>query len=102
MISRNFAYIFSSRGQWAEDIRLVTDCVSPVISDDMNLQLLREFTEEDMKMAFFEIEPSKAPGRDGFSGLFFQKFWKVVGDDVTKTCLEILNDGVVLGTRMTP
>ncbi|KAH1064618.1 hypothetical protein J1N35_029605 [Gossypium stocksii] len=37
------------------------------------------------------IEPLKASGIDGFPALFFHKYWHIVGEEVTKFYLEILN-----------
>ncbi|XP_042974644.1 uncharacterized protein LOC122306276 [Carya illinoinensis] len=34
-----------------------------------------------------------APSPDGFPALFYQSHWEVVGEDVTKAVLEILNEG---------
>ncbi|KAK3189240.1 hypothetical protein Dsin_028801 [Dipteronia sinensis] len=39
------------------------------------------------------MSPSKAPGINGFPADFYQRFWDVVGEDVTTMCLECLNDG---------
>lgn len=35
------------------------------------------------KLALFDIDPGKAPGADGMTVGFYQKYWETVGDDVT-------------------
>lgn len=40
--------------------------------------------------------PSKALGPDGMPAFFFfQKYWNIVGQDVTAAVLDFLNNGVV-------
>ncbi|KAK0585538.1 hypothetical protein LWI29_030060 [Acer saccharum] len=51
------------------------------------------FIGKEVRAALFQMSPSKAPGKDGFPTDFYQKFWDVVGGDVTKLCLECLNEG---------
>lgn len=34
----------------------------------------------------------KALGTDGFSALFFQRYWHIVGEGVSNFCLNILNN----------
>ncbi|KAL5848629.1 hypothetical protein ACOSQ4_006642 [Xanthoceras sorbifolium] len=43
------------------------------------------------------IAPSKSPGLDGLPALFFQKFWRVVGDKVVQALLAVLNYGADMG-----
>lgn len=38
---------------------------------------------EDSQKAVIAMDPHSAPGPDGFSGLFFQKAWAIIGDDVS-------------------
>lgn len=40
------------------------------------------------------MHPTKAPGPDGFSAIFFQKYWKIIGDQVVFSCLNFLNNHV--------
>ncbi|XP_040949964.1 uncharacterized protein [Gossypium hirsutum] len=42
-------------------------------------------------MAVFDMGSTKAPGEDGFLGLFYQKCWHIIGDKVTDFCLHLLN-----------
>lgn len=38
-----------------------------------------------------QLHPTKAPGPDGLSAVFFHTFWEIVGRDVTEFCLNVLN-----------
>ncbi|CAM8945290.1 unnamed protein product [Rhodiola kirilowii] len=68
-------------------------CVSPVISEEMNLGLLKDVTEEEIKAAVFSLGPFKSPGIDGFPALFYQKHWGVIKDGVVKEIKEFWSSG---------
>ncbi|CAM8914180.1 unnamed protein product [Rhodiola kirilowii] len=72
-ISRNVEVLDAELGD-------VTAC----ITNDMNVNLLREVTEDEIKMAVFSLGPLKAPGIDGFPAVFYQKFWDKIKNSVVR------------------
>ena len=57
----------------------------------MNDILLRPVTEDEVKIALFQMRPSKAPGSDGMIALFFQKYWHVLSADITCAILNCIS-----------
>ena len=51
------------------------------------------FSEEEVTAAMFQMEHNKAPGPDGMPAIFFKRFWKTVGNQITKEVLHILRGG---------
>ena len=39
----------------------------------------------------------KSPGFDGLPVAFYKEYWDIVGEDVSKFCLGVLNDGKQIG-----
>lgn len=50
--------------------------------EDMNASLLIPVSLEDIKDAVFQMGKLKAPGLDGFQGVFYQPFWDNLMADV--------------------
>ena len=65
--------------------------ILPKVTQEMNDQLSREFTSEEVHKALQQMHPTKAPGPDGMSAIFFQKYWAIIGRDVTESVLYVLN-----------
>ncbi|CAM8886139.1 unnamed protein product [Rhodiola kirilowii] len=61
----------------------------------MNDVLLAPFTGGEVRRALFEMHPTKAPGLDGFSAVFYQSNWSIVGQDVVNEALNCLNNGIL-------
>lgn len=53
------------------------------VIDVMNEVLIQPISKEEVRVAIFSIKPSSAQGSDGMTGLFYQKYWYVVGSQVT-------------------
>ena len=60
---------------------LFDQCITP----EMNETLCKEFSEEEIGDALFQIGPLKAPGPDGFPGRFFQRNWGVLKKDIVNS-----------------
>ncbi|KAF7834622.1 TMV resistance protein N-like [Senna tora] len=61
--------------------------VGRMITDDDNELLMSPITLDEVKRAVFELGDLKAPGPDSFSGLFYQKAWDLVKEDLLKMSL---------------
>ncbi|XP_060961018.1 uncharacterized protein LOC133031516 [Cannabis sativa] len=68
----------------ANDFSPVINCVPHLVTEDQNALLLEEVTHVEIKKALFQMHPDKAPGPDGMTPSFYQKFWHLVGDDVVR------------------
>ena len=77
----------------------VLNVVDRVVTEETNQSLLKPFVGVKVWQALFQMHPLKSSGPDGMYPFFFQKYWHVVGGDVTEAVLLILNSGNVL-TKM--
>ncbi|WVZ92789.1 hypothetical protein U9M48_038829, partial [Paspalum notatum var. saurae] len=90
-ITDHYKNLFSSSaGQITEE---VLSCMERRVSRVMNETLLRTFTGEEVEEALRCIGDLKAPGPDGIPSVFYKRFWSLVGDQVKKEVLAVLNGG---------
>ena len=72
------------------------NAVQCMMTDDMREFLSFEFTVEEVKVALFQMGPTKAPRPDGMNAIFYQKFKHVVGNSIVLAVLDFLNNGNML------
>lgn len=68
----------------ADSQQIVQEALSRKISDEMNQTLIAIPDNQEIKRAVFAIHADKAPGPDGFSAGFYQSFWEIIGEDVSR------------------
>ena len=74
----------------------VTNLIPTKVSEEMNHDLIKDFSAEEVRTALRQMHPTKAPGPDGMSAIFYQKYWDIVGIDVTNMVLNVLNSNASL------
>lgn len=88
IISDYFSQLFQSsthdEGLMDEALANLTPCVSPTTSQQLSLP----YNSSKVLLAPFYMSPLKSPGPDGFSVLFFKKYWRILGSDMI-SCAEI-------------
>ena len=70
--------------------------VSPCISDLENFDLSRILDASEIKNMVWDMNPLKAPGPDGFPGLFFKCYWDTIGPQVIVAVQIFFRDGWLL------
>ncbi|XP_070660618.1 uncharacterized protein [Malus domestica] len=88
LVEDHFIQTFTSGG--ARNYGSLLDCISLCVTGDMNQDLLMSVSEDEIKAAIFTIEGLKAPGPDGFQGIFYQSFWEHVYEDVSVLVSELM------------
>uniref|UniRef100_A0A803Q9W4 Reverse transcriptase domain-containing protein n=1 Tax=Cannabis sativa TaxID=3483 RepID=A0A803Q9W4_CANSA len=75
------------------EVQHVLHTVSCTISPDINRSLLAPYTREDVFNALSSMSDDSSPGLDEMSVMFYTNYWHIVGDLVSQTVLEVLNNG---------
>ncbi|XP_030963604.1 uncharacterized protein LOC115984727 [Quercus lobata] len=94
MIVDFYTKLFSSSNP--SGLETVVQHTKRVVSADMNVGLIEEFTRLEVETALKQMAPLKAPGPNGMPPIFFQHYWDSIGDDVVKVVLFCLNTSDVL------
>lgn len=75
--------------------------IQPNVTEQMNTNLCKEFTDDEIADALFQIGPIKTPGPDSFPARFFQRNWEVLCRAVrnffeTKSMPQGVNDTAII------
>jgi hypothetical protein len=71
------------------------ELTEPKITEAMNQQLCKVFSDEEIADALFQMGPLKAPGPDGFPARFFQRQWETLRTDVIQAVKQFFSDGIM-------
>ena len=91
VVSDFYSDLFQSSNPSVFDINMASRDICSRVTEEMSELLCSRFTAEDVRVAVFDLGPNKAPGPDGFQAIFFQKAWGLIGVEVSRVCLGILN-----------
>jgi hypothetical protein len=72
-----------------ESMQVVANRVHP----QMQAYLSQDFTAAEISYATHQLKSNAAPGPDGLNAKFYQTYWDTIGEDITQTALNILNNG---------
>ena len=79
-----------------EGVKKVLEGIHQSVTAEINSQLLRPYTEMEVSVALKQMAPLKAPEPDGMPPIFYQSYWKFIGNDVVQAVLSSINSGTLL------
>ncbi|RVW35158.1 Transposon TX1 uncharacterized 149 kDa protein [Vitis vinifera] len=65
------------------------------IHGESTIWLDRPFSEEEVRMAVFQLNKEKAPSPDGFTIAVYQECWDVIKEDLMRVFLEFHTNGII-------
>jgi hypothetical protein len=94
-ISKSFIELYQALFT-ASGVHGVEECLMGLesrVTNEMNGDLLRNFSMFKVDTALKQMHPLKSPGLDGMSACFYQNAWPTVRSEVCKAVLDYLNGG---------
>jgi hypothetical protein len=93
MVQQFYEHLFTSENCDSEDA--VLDSIPVKVTADMNADLCKTYTDDEIEAALFQMGPTKAPGPDGFPALFYQTHWEFFKSDICAAVRSFLSGGEV-------
>ncbi|GAU51221.1 hypothetical protein TSUD_412270 [Trifolium subterraneum] len=87
----HFQQLFSS--QTTTNVAETVQVVHNRLDQEMHDFLKKDFTTEEVFLAIKDMKSLAAPGPDGLPARFYHTYWDIVGKDITKEVLQVLNHG---------
>ncbi|XP_052623751.1 uncharacterized protein LOC128129111 [Lactuca sativa] len=86
-ISNRIQMVLNEDGRWVSGKAMI---------EKVAVDMIRVVTDEEIKLAMFDIDDNRASGPDGYSSKFFKSSWSIVGPDVCKAVREFFWTGKLL------
>lgn len=67
-----------------------------VVTEQQAELLVMDFTDKEIRDAFFSIPGSKAPGPDGYNSTFFKESWSIIGGEICQAVKDFFQHGKML------
>jgi hypothetical protein len=89
-LTNYFKSLFTSQSthNMEQAVKVVKNKITPDMQDFLNTT----YTVEEVTEAIKHMKGMAAPGPDGLPAVFYHNYWDIIGEDVIKAVLEVLND----------
>ena len=88
-----FCDLFQSSDRF--DLETLFTGFSSRVTDDMNIKLTAPVLAEEIRAAAFSVKGSSAPGEDGLTGAFYQKYWHIIGPGLIREIQQFFQSSVM-------
>ena len=93
-VVKHYKDLFCSKG--VDQADMVLEGISQTITEQMNTEITAPVREKEIKEALFSKNPTKAPGPDGMTPNFFQKFWHILKADIIQAIKSFFHSSYML------